>query len=111
MEPQKTRAAAPHALLHSRPRQLAGAVAMRLSALWSRFTHARSAAAEDLDADDIDHMRAWSISCRLAAVPMDYLNQVPPEVASLIRQAKELHPRMAAGAAQRDARGEPCPPL
>lgn len=67
--------------------------------------------ADELDFDDIDHMQAWSISCRLAAVPMDYLDRVPPEVASLMRQAKELHPQMAAGAADRDARGEPCPPL
>ena len=115
MEPKKTRATASHALARalpqSRPRQLAAEVVTRLSTLLSRYTRARPTAGEDLDADDIDHMRAWSISCRLAAVPMDYLNRVPPEVASLMRQAKELHPQMAAGAAERDARGEPCPPL
>ncbi|RTL35354.1 MAG: hypothetical protein EKK53_24660 [Burkholderiales bacterium] len=78
----------------------------------ARFRHKASVpVVDELDFDDIDHMQAWSISCRLAAVPMNYLNQVPPEVASLVRQAKELHPQMAAGAAERDARGEPCPPL
>lgn len=60
---------------------------------------------------DVDHLQAWSISARLAAVPGDYLNQVPPEVAKLILEAKGLHPQMAAGAADRDARGEPCPQL
>jgi hypothetical protein len=60
---------------------------------------------------DIDQLWAWSISCRLAAVPPGYLKQVPPPVAALIRQAKTLHPVMASGAADRELRGEPCPDL
>lgn len=88
------------------------ALLARVKAAFGRTgTRAALQGVDDLDADDLDHMQAWSISCRLAAVPMDYLGRVPPEVASLIRQAKDLHPQMAAGATARDARGEPCPPL
>jgi hypothetical protein len=65
----------------------------------------------DMDAEDIDNLRAWSISAQLAAVPQAYESQVPPEVAALIRAARELHPQMASGARDRDSRGEPCPPL
>lgn len=65
----------------------------------------------DMDADDIDNLRAWSISAQLAAVPQAYESRVPPEVAALIRAARELHPQMASGARDRDSRGEPCPPL
>lgn len=61
--------------------------------------------------DDIDQMRSWSISCQLAAVPEAYYEQVPVEVAALIRAAKFLHPEMACGAEERDLRSEPCPNL
>lgn len=61
--------------------------------------------------DDMDQARAWSISAQLAAVPAGYLQQVPSEVAALIRAAKSLHPEMAEGATQRDAQGEACPAL
>lgn len=61
--------------------------------------------------DDFDQMRSWSISAQLAAVPSGYLEQVPLEVAALIRAAKELHQEMESGAAARDARCEPCPDL
>ena len=61
--------------------------------------------------DDFDQMRSWSISAQLAAVPSGYLEQVPSEVAALIRSAKDLHQEMANGAAARDLSGEPCPPL
>jgi hypothetical protein len=61
--------------------------------------------------DEFDQMRSWSISAQLAAVPSSYLEQVPHGVAALIRAAKDLHPEMAGGAADRDARHEPCPEL
>ena len=61
--------------------------------------------------DDFDQLRAWSISAQLAAVPAGYLEQVPPEIAALIRAAKGLHPEMERGAAERDAMGETCPEL
>ncbi len=66
---------------------------------------------EQMDVDDIDNLRAWSISCQLAAVPRSYEEAVPPEIAALIRAARDLHPEMARGARERDARGEPCPIL
>lgn len=65
----------------------------------------------ELSDDDIDHMRSWSISAQLAAVPPSYEDQVPREVAALIRAAKDLHPQMARGAIDRQQRGEPCPDL
>ena len=66
---------------------------------------------EEMDGDDIDNLRAWSISAQLAAVPQAYETQVPQEVAALIRAARELHPEMARGARDRDERGEPCPSM
>lgn len=61
--------------------------------------------------EDFDQMRSWSISAQLAAVPPAYLEQVPGEVAALIRAAKDIHPEMALGAERRQAFGEPCPEL
>jgi len=66
---------------------------------------------DEMDVDDIDNLRAWSISAQLAAVPQAYETQVPQEVAALIRAARELHPVMAGGARDRDERGEPCPSM
>lgn len=66
---------------------------------------------DEMDVDDIDNLRAWSISAQLAAVPQAYETQVPQEVAALIRAARELHPEMARGARDRDERGEPCPSM
>lgn len=66
---------------------------------------------EVIEDEDLESLLAWSITARLAAVPGSYLEQVPPEVAKLIREAKTLHPQMADGADERDARGEPCPLL
>lgn len=53
--------------------------------------------------DDINQMHSWSISSHLAALPPNYLEQVPPEVAALISEAKGLHPEMARGAEERAA--------
>lgn len=60
-----------------------------------------------MDEDDLDNLCAWSISCRLAAVPPSYLERVPSGISLLIRQAQELHPVMALRAAEREASGEP----
>lgn len=56
---------------------------------------------QPVDEPNDDGMLAWSISCRLAAVPEVYLNLVPPEVAVLIRESKDLHPQMASGSSLR----------
>ena len=56
-----------------------------------------------MDDHDLDQFRAWGISARLAAVPSGYLERVPDDVAVLIREAKELHVRMAEGAERREA--------
>lgn len=80
----------------------------RLQALRARFVSSRVDDADDIDEDQL---RAWSISAQLAAVPQSYVKEVPREVASLICAAKNLHPQMAAGAVDRERRGEPCPEL
>ncbi|KAF1003886.1 MAG: hypothetical protein GAK28_04349 [Luteibacter sp.] len=83
-----------------------------LKRLWSRFAGRLLRSREpELSEDDLDHMRSWSISAQLAAVPPNYEHQVPREVAALIRAAKTLHPQMARGAIDRQERGEPCPDL
>lgn len=83
-----------------------------LKSLWNRFAGRLHRPCEtELSADDLDHMRSWSISAQLAAVPPSYEDQVPREVAALIRAAKTLHPQMARGAIDRQERGEPCPDL
>ena len=46
---------------------------------------------------EVDHMRAWSISAQLAALPRHVEDQVPQSVRALIREAKQLHPAMVAG--------------
>lgn len=61
--------------------------------------------------EDLDQMRAWQISSQLAAVPPDFEKLVPPQIAALIRAARDLHPQMAHGAEKRQFRGEPCPDL
>lgn len=66
---------------------------------------------EETGADDVSLQQAWSISARLAAVPMSYLDRVPTDIASLIRHAKDLHPQVAQGAADNETRGERKPPL
>ena len=83
-----------------------------LKRIWNRFAGWVQRHSEpELSDDDIDHMRSWSISAQLAAVPPSYEDQVPREVAALIRAAKTLHPQMARGAIARQERGEPCPDL
>ncbi len=49
---------------------------------------------------------AWSISVRLAAIPPSHLIGTPADLIRLIEQAKTLHPEMAAGARDRELRGE-----
>ncbi len=83
-----------------------------LNSHWNRFAAWLTRNREpELSEDDFDHMRSWSISAQLAAVPPSYEDQVPREVAALIRAAKDLHPQMARGAIDRQQRGEPCPDL
>lgn len=64
-------------------------------AVWTRVKVRASVKPEQgqeaIEDDDIDHMHAWSITARLAAVPVIYLDQVPPAVADLIRESKGLH--------------------
>lgn len=48
---------------------------------------------DEFDSDDAEHQHAWSISCRLAAIPLS--DMLPAELAALIAEAKELHPEMA----------------
>jgi hypothetical protein len=55
----------------------------------------------ELNEPDVEQMHSWHISSHLAAVSQDYLNHVPDEIASIIREAKELHPEMASGANKR----------
>jgi hypothetical protein len=55
--------------------------------------------------DEPEQARAWSISAQLAALAPHYIEQVPSEVATLIRAAKDLHREMAAGAAHRASIG------
>lgn len=61
---------------------------------------------EDFADDSGAHSHAWSISARLAALPPDYADQVPPVVAQLIEEAKQLHPSMISGANERDRNGD-----
>lgn len=72
-------------------------------ALVSRLT-GRTSKVEYLEGDT-EH--AWSISCRLAAVPDSYIALVPEDLADLITEAKGLHVEMARGATEREQRGEP----
>lgn len=49
-----------------------------LKRLWSRFAGRLLRSREpELSEDDLDHMRSWSISAQLAAVPPNYEHQVP----------------------------------
>lgn len=74
---------------------------MGLSALRRAVSWVRNRGEEVIDDDDVESMRAWSITARLAALPPGCELQVPAEVADLIRQARDLHPKMAAGAERR----------
>ena len=49
----------------------------------------------------VDVEWSWSITARLAAIRSDVLDQLPSDVAVLIGSAKELHPEVAAMAAER----------
>ncbi len=53
---------------------------------------------EIIEDDDIDQMHAWSITARLAHLPDEQLGGLPEGIASLIREAKDLHPKVAEGA-------------
>lgn len=61
---------------------------------------------EDFADDSALHLQAWSISARLAALPPDFADQVPPVVAQLIEEAKQLHPGMLSGADERERNGD-----
>ena len=52
--------------------------------------------------DDIEHEHSWSISSALASQSRSVLTQIPEDLAEIIREAKSLHPVMAAGADRRD---------
>lgn len=43
---------------------------------------------------EMEHMWAWSITSRLAALPAQRLVDLEPDLADLIRSAKELHPEV-----------------
>ena len=42
---------------------------------------------------DIELQHAWSLSARLAALPVVLVVSAPPEIAALIREAQTLHQR------------------
>lgn len=50
---------------------------------------------QEIDGDEAEHQWAWSISCRLAAMPQSV--DLPEDLALLIAEAEELHPEMANG--------------
>jgi hypothetical protein len=52
--------------------------------------------------DELDHMLSWSLSSRLAATSPSTIPSLPEQLALLIEQAQELHPRMAEAARGRD---------
>lgn len=49
---------------------------------------------DGLAEEDIDAEHAWSLTARLAALPVSTVG-LPPEVATLIEEARSLHPTMA----------------
>lgn len=52
--------------------------------------------------EDAATNQAWSLSARLASVPAVYQMIVPSDLAELVREAKDMHPAMAAGAKRRE---------
>lgn len=82
---------------------------MPLRAMLSSLHRMRGStpASDGLDDADVDAMLSWHIICTLAALPNSYVHTSPPYVGRLIRQAKELHPTMAAGQDERERSGLP----
>lgn len=54
------------------------------------------------DHDDCEHMHSWSITARLAALSPEICAGAPAELASLIAEARALHPLMVRGEHERD---------
>lgn len=52
---------------------------------------------------DIEAMMSWGITSELAAVPVEYLQFLPPDVASLVHRAKDLHQVVARAQARQVA--------
>lgn len=55
------------------------------------FFHFRNERIKD---DDILQMHSWHISASLASLSADVLENLPDEIACLVREAKELHQSM-----------------
>ena len=49
---------------------------------------------DEQDHDECEHMHSWSITARLAALQPEICAGAPPELASLIAEARGLHPLM-----------------
>lgn len=49
-------------------------------------------------ADEVEFEHAWSITARIAALPIAIDAQVPATLAELIREARALHPTMTCSA-------------
>lgn len=65
---------------------------------------------DEPDHDECEHMHSWSITARLAALAPEICAGAPPELASLIAEARGLHPRMVRGEHEGDDGKESQPP-
>lgn len=61
----------------------------------------RSRVDERIDDDELDQMRSWGLTAQLAAIDPRCIGKLPADVARLVRDAQELHPKMAEGARRR----------
>ena len=81
----------------------------QIARIFSRWWPSAGAALASVDDDqgvDIELQHAWSLSARLAALPVVLVVSAPPEIAALIREAQTLHPEMAAAQLRREVTGQ-----
>ena len=80
------------------------AVTHRLTSWLSRMLPQRWFGRFEALADsDIEAMMSWGITSELAAVPVEYVQFLSPDVANLVQRAKDLHPVVARAQARQVA--------
>ena len=81
----------------------------KIAKIFSRWWPSAGTSFAPVDDDqdiDIELQHAWSLSARLAALPVILVASAPSEIVALIREAQTLHPEMAAAQMRREVEGQ-----